>query len=639
MKIDGASLATEPPKYSLKGQGFDRARAFQNRVVEWIREGDAPVAVLRAPTGAGKTATFHELIETRNVPLLVYPTNALLRQQRNRFADEGVDVGLLNSETLDGYGNERVENLIEFFDHYQNDYDVIVTNPDILQATIQDMYRGGKAMRIFNLIDAVVFDEFHFYDALAASGLLLQTKIIEERNLDAKILLASATPNEDFVDFIRNRIGVDVHDIDAEYVDDGAQFRQPVEVHRHEDRFIRDRRDEIAESLHEEIEAAEDYDEPHAVVVFKSVKHSNDFHQYLRDEHSEVFEHAAKDNGFDTDDERADLDSDDFYVLNTTSKGEVGLDYDIRTLHMENPGRAGPFLQRFGRAGRQSPATVHVYGLGQGPWGDDVDFPTFERQIYKGLNAYEGPDGRRMPLSRLGDLVGFRGAYAMVERERKGLGSFDEALREDFGTNINEYDRWRGFIYRVRSELDEVAEGFDPGKYTPKAPEAKLLEFTERCFKAFRGLRGRSVNASVKYPRGDRIALTTYGLTTTLRHYDIESVEDTENGPVFSIIPRPDDSLAVVTARLPGYETEPKQYNKPTTEIEEELQTKIHREIDRVEGNEQFEVSPERLHRFFKIVRITNAVVPTKITTAGYEIKVEDREHGPPLLKARRRQI
>lgn len=637
MKIDGASLATEPPMYSLEGQGFDRARAFQNRVVEWIRDGDEPVAVLRAPTGAGKTATFHELIETRNVPLLVYPTNALLRQQRTRFEDD-YDVGLLDSETLEGHGNERVENLIEFFDHYQNDYDVIVTNPDILQATIQDMYRGGKAMRIFNYIDAVVFDEFHFYDALAASGLLLQTKIIEERK-DAKILLASATPNEDFVDFIHERIGVDVRDIDAEYVDDGDQFRQPVEVHRHEDNFIRDRRDEIAESLREEIEAAGDYDEPHAVVVFNSVKHSNDFHEHLSNEYPEVFKHAEKDNGFDTNDERADLASEDFYVLNTTSKGEVGLDYDIRTVHMENPGRAGPFLQRFGRAGRQSPARVHVYGLGQGPWGDDVDFPAFERQIYEGLNAYEGPDGRRMPLSHLGALVAFRGAYAIVEREQRGAGTFDEGLREDFGTNISQYDRWRGFIYAVRNELDEVAEGFDPGKYTPKCDEAKLLRFTEQSFKAFRGLRGRSVNASVKYPRGDRIALTTYGLTTTLRHYDIESVEDADKSPVLSLKPRPNDSLSVVTARLPGYETEPKQYNKATTEIEKELQTKIHGEIDRVEGNEKFEVSTDLLHRFFRIVRITDAVVPTKITTAGYEIEVEDRPNEPPRLEARRRQI
>lgn len=638
MRIAGADLATEPPKYGLESQGFETARAFQNRVVEWVHEGDESVAVLRAPTGAGKTATFHELIETRTVPLLVYPTNALLRQQRQRFEDEEVDVGVLNSETLDGHGDERTENLIAFFDHYENDHDVIVTNPDILQATIQDMYQGGgKAMRIFNLIDAIVYDEFHFYDALAASGLLLQTKIIQERHPDAKVLLASATPNEDFVDFVRDRVGIDVRDISAEYVEDGDQFRHSVEVTRHEARFILDRRDALAESLQEEIDTVDSYDEPRVVVVFNSVKHSNEFHQFLADHYSSVFEHAEKDNGFDTNDEEANLDDEEFYILNTTSKGEVGLDYDIQTLHMENPGRAGPFLQRFGRAGRQAEAAVHVYGLGQGPWGADMDFPAFEKQIYEGLNAYEGPTGRRMPLDQLADLVGFRGAYAIAEREDSVW--FDQGLRKDFRSNVDQYERWRGFIAAVRREREEVAEEFEPGKYTPKDPEAKLLEFTEQCFSAFRGLRGRSVQATVKYPRGDRIGLTTYGLTTTLRYYDIDEVEQTRDGPIFDLRPRPDDSLSVVTARLPGYDTEPKQYNKPTREIERELQTKIHDKIDRVEGNDEFEVSTELLHRFFNVVRITSAVVPNTITTGDYEIEIEDGRTGFPSLNVRRRQI
>jgi CRISPR-associated endonuclease/helicase Cas3 len=347
MKIDGASLATEEPTYGLADQGFDHARAFQNRVVEWVHEGTDPVAVLRAPTGAGKTATFHELIKTRSVPLLVYPTNALLRQQRNRFDEEGVDVAVLNSETLSGFGRDRTEGLIAFFDRYEADHDAVVTNPDILQAAIQDMYSGGRAMRIFERIDAVIYDEFHFYESLAASGLLLQLKILAERHPDQKILLASATPNEDFVDFVCERLGIDVRDIDASYVSEGDRFRQSVEMIRHEEHHISDRKHEIADSLREMVANVEDYDDPHVVLVFNSVKQSNDFHQFLSDEYPRVFEYTAKDNGFDTKDEAVDLDETDFYILNTTSKGEVGLDYDIRTLHMENPGRAGPFLQRF----------------------------------------------------------------------------------------------------------------------------------------------------------------------------------------------------------------------------------------------------------------------------------------------------
>ena len=638
MRIGGASLATESPKYGLADGEFPSARAFQNRVVEWVHEGTEPVAVLRAPTGAGKTATFHELIETRDVPLLVYPTNALLRQQRNRFDEEGIDVAVLNSETLSGHGTDRVESLIAYFDEYEADHDAVVTNPDILQAAIQDMYGGGRAMRIFERIDAIIYDEFHFYGSLAASGLLLQLKILTERHPNQKVLLASATPNDDFVAFVRDRLGIGVCDIDASYVSEGDQFRHSVEVFRHEESRLNDRRDEIAEALSNEIAAVGEYQEPHIVLIFNSVRQSNDFHKFLAEEYPDVFEHTAKDNGFDTGDENADLDETDFYILNTTSKGEVGLDYDIHTLHMENPGRAGPFLQRFGRAGRDSEATVHIYGLGQGPWGDDVDFPTFEEQIYDGLGAYEGPDGRQMPLSRLADLVGFRAAYAIAVRE-SGYGWFDEALREDFDQNVEHYDQWRGFIAAVRSELDEVVTGFEPGKYSEKDTAAKLLGFTEACFSAFRGLRGRSVSATVRYPRGDRIALTTYSLTTTLRHYDIEDVEYEDGKPILQLRPKPDDSLSVVTARLPKYDTEPRQYDRPTSEIEDELQQKMHREVDRVERNDDFEVSTELLHRFYRVVRITNAIVPETITTADYKIKVDTTQKGPPSLAVEQRYV
>jgi len=638
MRIAGASLATEPPKYGLAERGFQAARAFQNRVVEWIHDGTEPVAVLRAPTGAGKTATFHDLIETRDVPLLVYPTNALLRQQRQRFDEDGIDVAVLNSDTLSGHGTDRAEGLIGYFDKYEADHDAIVTNPDILQAAIQDMYAGGRAMRIFSRIDAVIYDEFHFYESLAASGLLLQIKILTERHPDQKVLLASATPNEGFVDFVRDRLGITVRDIDASYVSDGDQFRYPVELVRHEESRLYERREAIAESLATEIDDRGKYDEPHAVLVFNSVRQSNDFHQYLADEYPAVFDHTAKDNGFDTGDDEVDLDDTEFYVLNTTSKGEVGLDYNIQTLHMENPGRAGPFLQRFGRAGRDSEATVHIYGLGQGPWGDEVNFPTFEEQIYEGLSAYEGPDGRQMPLSRLSDLVGFRAAYAVASRE-SGYGWFDEALREDFEQNVEQYDRWRKFIATVESELDEVVTGFEPGKYSEKDTEAKLLGFTEACFEAFRGLRGRSVSATVRYPRGDRLALTTYGLTTTLRYYDIADVKYDDGEPILELRPKPDDSLSVVTARLPKYDTEPRQYDRPTTEIEDELQQKMHREVDRVEQNAEFEVSTELLHRFYRMVRITNAIIPETITTAEYTISVDGSENGPPSLTVQQRHV
>lgn len=628
-EVDGASLTTEEPASALEEQGFDHARAFQNRVVEWIHEGDEPIAAVRAPTGAGKTATFYDLIRSRDMTLLVYPTNALLRQQRERFVAEDINATILNGNTLEGHGHDRTEDLVTYVNKYAADHEVVLTNPDILQAAVQAMYRGGDAMRFFNKFDAIVYDEFHFYDALAASGLLLQTKIIEERQNDPKVLLASATPNEDFVDFLRERVGLEVRDIEAEYADDGDQFRQPVEVVRHEERKLLNQRDEIATALREELESVNGYDEPHTVIVFNSAKDSNDFHQYLHDEYPVVFEHTAKDNGFDTNDESVDLNEENFYVLNTTSKGEVGLNYDITTQYMESPSEASAFLQRFGRAGRESKATVHLYGLGQGPWGDDVDFLTFAEQIYEGLKASE------MDAEWLSNLVGFRAAYAIWVREND-FGRFNEELREDFETNIEQYDRWRGFIAAVESEIGEIKEGFGPGKYTKSDDAAKLVTFTKHCFQTFRGLRGQSLSASIKYPRGDRLGVTTYDLSTTLRHYDIVDVED---GTTFVLEPADDDVFSAVTARLPAYETEPTQYDKPTREIEDLLQTKIHRQVDQMELRDEFEVDTGVLHQFFRMIRIVDAVVPRRITTSEYEIEVDVESNGPPTIDVYKRQV
>jgi len=628
-EVAGASLATEPPEPALEDRGFDYARSFQNRVIEWVHDGTDPVSVVRAPTGAGKTATFYELIDDNEMTLLVYPTNALLRQQRERFKDADVDVAVLNANTLDGHGHERTERLISFVNTYAADHDTILTNPDILQAVIQDMYIGSDPMRFFDWFDAIVYDEFHFYDALSASGLLLQIKVIAERQADAKILLASATPNEEFVDFLRDRIGLTVRDIDSDYDPDGDQFRHRMTVNRHEDRKMIDCRDEIAAELQEKLDRIDDYNEPHIVLVFNSAKDSNDFHDFLYREYPGVFQHAVKDNGFDTNDETVDLDDEEFLILNTTSKGEVGLDYDITTLYMEKPFTASAFLQRFGRAGRQSEATVDIYGLGQGPWGDNIEFQTFVEQIYEGLESTQ------MEQEWLADLVGFRAAYAITEREDDS-GWFNQELREDFETNIDKFDQWYGFILAVDSEHNEIKGGFEPGKYQQGSPEAKLLEFTKQCFKTFRGLRGQSLPVSIKYPRGDQLGVTTYDLSTTLRNYDIVNIEDDE---VLVLGPSNDDILSTVTARLPAYETEPTQYDQSTHKIEELLQTKIHRHVDQAELTDEFEVSTELLHRFFRIIRIVDAIIPSRLTTSEYDIEIDSDVNGPPEIDVQPRQI
>lgn len=610
MLVRGASLATEDPKYGFSDRGFEYARAFQNRVAEWVHEGEENVAVLRAPTGAGKTATFHELIDENDMTLLVYPTNALLNQQANRFEKEGVRTEVLTGDTLEGHHRKRTENLLKAVNRFAADHDVVVTNPDILQAIIQDQYEGEQAMEFFDKFDAIVYDEFHFYGDLAASGLLLQTRIIAERNPRAKVLFASATPNESFIEFVSSVYQLPVRGIDSEYDPDGDRFRFDVKVHRREaDRIIQDK-EAVTQRLRDAVEGVP-RGETRAVVVFNSVKDSNDFHDYLETEHPALFERAEKDNGFDTNDPDFNLDESEFSILNTTSKGEVGLDYDIRTLIMETP--RGPtagsdFLQRFGRAGRQADATVEVYGLGQMSWGEQMSFQDFAQSIAKALGDSQ------MDIGALEDLVGLRAAYALHVRD----GYYNQELREDFAT-VPQYGRWRGFIETVAEVLETKVGGLgDP--LQENDPETKLLEFTRHCFDAFRGLRGRSLTGEIKYPRGDRTALTSYDLLTTLRHYDIEAIEDDS---VIVLGPARDEYPTKVTARLPGYESRPLDYGTSVGDIEQRLQTWVHGEIDRSDIGENAEVSPDLLHLFFDRLRITESVVPTLVRCGEYEIEVE----------------
>lgn len=627
MRVDSASLATEEPAGGFARRGFDHARAFQNRTAEWAHNDDSErVAVLRAPTGAGKTATFHEVIEENELTLVVYPTNALLAQQLERFREEGVDAEPLNSETLSGHGDTRVENLLRHADRFRG-HDIVVTNPDILQAIIQNLYQGStKPMQFFNRFGAIIYDEFHFYDDLAASGLLLQMHILGDRRPDIDMLLASATPNESFVSFVQEELSFPVRSISAEYVSDGDQFRYPVTIDRHESRAITDEQEAVANRLRELVEQTDDLETPHVALVFNSVAASNDFHRFLADEFPDVFEHVAKDNGFDTNDPDADLETRSFFILNTTSKGEVGLDYDIRTLFMETPRTPSAFLQRFGRAGRQHEATVHLFGLDEMGWPDEMRYPDFVKSVYDALGAHQSEDEA---IATLRSLVGLRAAYALHVR-MADASWFGAELFEDF-ESVSEYGKWSSFIHNVESTLAEAGEFGSPIRQNSAV--RKLLTFTKHCFGAFESLRGRSLPVNLKYPRGDRRALTTYDLLTTLRYYDITSIE--ADGTLV-VERRESDQPVAITARFPGYENRPRDCSGSRADLRRMFTDWLYPEIEEADFSET-EVDERLLRQFFSDLSLPKAVLPLEVRYDRYVAYVD--QEGIPSVEVERRQI
>jgi CRISPR-associated endonuclease/helicase Cas3 len=230
-----------------------------------------------------------------------------------------------------------------------------------------------------------------------------------------------------------------------------------------------------------------------------------------------------------------------------------------------------------------------------------------------------------MDINALADLVGLRAAYALHEREDH----FNRELREDFAT-VDQYDRWRGFIESVVEALKSVGRlGADLQESDPRA---KLLRFTEHCFGVFSGLRGRSLSGDIKYPRGDRIALTNYDLLTTLRYYDISGIE----GDDVIVLQQVRDGYPMrVTARLVGYESRPRNFSSSMQDLEQELQRWVHNEIDQT--NNDGSVSSKLLHLFFQRIQITSAVVPDMVRCGEYQIDVET--DGIPSINARRRDL
>jgi CRISPR-associated endonuclease/helicase Cas3 len=322
------------------------------------------------------------------------------------------------------------------------------------------------------------------------------------------------------------------------------------------------------------------------------------------------------------------LEEETFYVLNTTSKGEVGLDFDIRTLFMETPATPTSFLQRFGRAGRQHEATVHVFGLGEMSWPERLSYPDFVETIYDGLG---GGRSAAQDHATLRALMGLRAAYAIHTRiDRREW--FGEELREDF-ESVTEYEKWAAFIRSVTTALDGVGDFGHP--IVNNSTTHNLLAFTNHCFEAFRSLRGRSLPVSVRYPRGDRFALTTYDLLTSLRYYSIDEVEDDET---IIVSRRRDDALVAISARFPGYENRPLDYSGSHREIGEMFEGWIRPEIAESDLDGA-DVDSGLMNRFYEVIDYPEVVQPIEVRHGPHVIYVDTDGGGPPTVSVERRQL
>lgn len=667
--IGGAAL---PTRAAPTGFPFDVARGFQASAQEWISGDDKPVGLLAAPTGSGKTAVIASLAETYDRILCLYPTNALTEAQADTLREEyGLSVDVLTGRTLTARGTERAKEVMSYARDPAGG-DVVISNPDVLQAILQSQYLspGSELLRFFANFDGAVYDEFHYYDPLAASGMLLQIKVLAERgqfrsrdgDLEfPRVLLPSATPAKAFVDHVDEDLNLDVERIRSTLlpldvadsgpppkvtlayepgtVEDGiladtdevrlpvgaddltaaeeatgdiperaARFRYPMVVNRW-DLDIEDSFGVIAAALREGIGLDEsDESTGRAAVIFNSAARSNRFHQYLLQE-TDLGAVAMKDNGYDTGSDRPQ--PADFSILNTTSKGEVGLDFDLERLVMVRPFTASDFIQRIGRAARHSPAIIDVFELDDPLWPTVQTYPAFLSRVAEVLSD---PSMRR---DRLRDLLGLRAARAL--RKRTGDDQYHTSdMYEDFG-DITYQKRWYEFLDACGQAEGLAEPSDDPFAPRPDRATMQLLAGIQDALGGLDSLRGRSVKGQIQYPFGNGTDRTDYDLVTALRHYRIDDVRgdvivlgDGQPGPRSGYYPgRPKEGRGidlshsnwkVNSALRSGLVSYLKNASLTTTDLER-----------------------DDIQRFLDIIDLSSAMLPERIEADGRVFHCTDR--------------
>ena len=681
--VGGAGLpvtATDRP--------FDREydpRWFQADALEWIHGSDtAPVGLLAAPTGAGKTDVIAALADATSQTLCVYPTNALIAAQNEELEARGLETEVITGETLSGRGAERANELLQRVKQGQlGDRDVFITNPDVLQAAVQNLYfsPGSRLLQLYAQFDAAVFDEFHYYGPLAASGILTQIKILSERGAvltkegtqPPRFLLSSATPDARFVDYVRDDLELDVREtrsrlrgtdiapggptpetgliyrddtdpleatretterfgeaaslaeqfadgVAVETPPDASRFRSPMLVRRH-DELIGDSFETVADTLGNAVKQEYDGGEPIAAVIFNSAARSNEFQEYLRRNRPGLEADVTKDNGYDTNADRAMPAA--TAVLNTTSKGEVGLDFDIRHLVVAKPFTATQFIQRVGRAGRQSPAVVDIYGLADPGWPPAQAYPGFLRRVTDTLGD---PETR---YRRLRNLAGMRSAHALLDRLDENI-FHNEGIFEDFSGFPTE-SRWRDFF----EDLEAATETLDDDSWlgpTLDRDTSRLIRGARHAQAGLQSLRGRTITHPVTYPRAGEQEQTEYNLTSALAHYAIDRVDSEQIVHLLS-----DRSPGPLRGYYPGQPNggDGIDLMQPGVVVERRLREGYLGLIEAAETLSDVPVTESDLRAFFEMMPLRAATVPERLRAGLYEIE-SDTDRGEVSEIARR---
>jgi CRISPR-associated helicase Cas3 len=186
-------------------------RLFQREMQEFASGAlNKRIALLSAPTGAGKTFGFKKMILDGFI-MIILPNNLLSNEVYDDFKKEKVDIALLNSqslnESLQKYKDEGFEDITKdkVIESIITGKKIVITNPELFYYIILNKYKySTKSDSLSDLIKdglrLIVIDEVHVYSRDQINIILGILKLI---NPNIKIMFSTATLPNFFKDLIK----------------------------------------------------------------------------------------------------------------------------------------------------------------------------------------------------------------------------------------------------------------------------------------------------------------------------------------------------------------------------------------------------------------------------------------------------